>query len=134
MAYVRKEIMTGLTETYAALQEIADAVRRNDGAAYLNGCVQARAVGCTDEQIRDAYDHHNQQRLERGLNMTSFTRAGEHDYQRMQVERLGEVASYGLRLDNNGHGDGWMRTHRMVITPNQCKAIKELLGVSHGQT
>lgn len=51
--------MDDLGDVMGALQAIADAVTRNDTHSYRQAVVRAKDVGCTAEQIRDAYDYRN---------------------------------------------------------------------------
>jgi hypothetical protein len=46
-----------LAEVMAALDAVRDAVSRGDVAAYRTAMVHAESLGCTDEQLTDAYDY-----------------------------------------------------------------------------
>lgn len=67
-----EEIDMELKKLMARLQDIGDAVRRNDRGGYLTAVDQARVLGASDEQLRNAYDYPASQMTSR----PSFTHDG----------------------------------------------------------
>jgi hypothetical protein len=51
-----------LTEIQSALQAVGDAVSRDDKHEYLHARNRARELGCTVEQVEDAYRYRRELR------------------------------------------------------------------------
>ena len=64
-------------ETMAALTAVGAAVSKDDREAYVEAVEAARAAGCSEWQLADAYKWRSSLRLKGMLTPVSFTAAGE---------------------------------------------------------
>ena len=117
--------MTTLTETMAALQDISDAVRADNYRAYLNALAHARVIGCTDEQIKDAYSY-----MVRQGTQPRFSADGELNYQRSETNDIAGAGLYAIKIEArniDGIGSGVTATKWLTINADKFRRIADIL-------
>lgn len=115
-----------LSDTMAALQTIADAVTNNDGRAYLNAVHKAREFGCSEDQIRDAYNY----RVSVGARPT-FNPDGSLNYERRQCNRIAGADTYAIKIEGRNidgeAGSGVTTTKWLTISADKFQRIADIL-------